>query len=180
MHCLNDTSMALDYSQQDSVFEMWREHFYRYCVQFGMPVFFYISGMSAIFFNFDKERAFFRFFTGKVRRLIIPMLFGIFFIMIPRYYVIQSWCWWGRIDNYQNTEYNYFKFMIAQLKEDFLGKLGPMWFLLFLFLLMNLNYPLIKWTSRRSRLIPVGREDGITILQQLLAVFFWDRFACSL
>lgn len=145
-----------------------------------MPVFFYISGMSALFFNFDKERAFLRFLTGKTRRLLVPMVFGVFFIMIPKYYVTQGWCWYARVDNYERTEYNYFKFMVAQLQDDLLANLGPMWFLLFLWLLMLLNYPLIKWTSRRERQFALGKEDGITILQQLLAVFLWDRFACSL
>ena len=77
-----------------------------------MPVFFYISGMSSIFFNFDKKFPFWRYFTGKIRRLVFPLIFGIFFVLMPQYYVMQDWCSWGRLDDGLNTEHNYFKFVI--------------------------------------------------------------------
>ena len=147
VHCINDTNVAFDYSNQDTRFEKWREAFYRIQIQFGMPIFFYISGMSAVFFNFERGYSFLRFFKGKLQRLMFPFVLGIIFIILPRLYLIQSWNEWAKVGD--KEEYNVFKFCVGSLTDNFLGKLGPMWFLLFLWIMMMINYPLIKWTSRR-------------------------------
>lgn len=147
----------------ESTFEIQRQACYRYFVQFGMPIFFYISGISSTNFNFEKEEPFWRFFIGKVKRLINPFILGIFFLLMPQLYIIQDWCSWGRLDDGQFKEHNIFKFYYKQFQDQFLMKLASFWFLLFLFILMMLNYPMIKWTSRRSRKLPFEREDKITI-----------------
>jgi len=87
VHCINYTDIALVGDQKEdnnnTVFEQQRQACYRFFVQFGMPLFFYISGMSAGFFNFDKPHSFWRFFVSKVKRLVFPLIFGIFFLLMP-------------------------------------------------------------------------------------------------
>ena len=53
-----------------------------------MPIFFYISGMSAVFFNFDRPKPFMRFFIGKINRLIVPLILAVFFLLMPYLYII--------------------------------------------------------------------------------------------
>jgi len=86
VHCINYTDLALvgeEKQDNNTIFEQQRQACYRFFVQFGMPIFFYISGMSAGFFNFEKPRPFWRFFISKVKRLMYPFFFGIFFLLMP-------------------------------------------------------------------------------------------------
>jgi fucose 4-O-acetylase-like acetyltransferase len=57
-------------------------------VQIGIPMFFYISGMAATFFN-TEGKGFGIYFTDKVLRLAVPFVVGIFVFLVPRLYFGQ-------------------------------------------------------------------------------------------
>lgn len=54
-------------------------------VQIGIPMFFYISGMAATFYN-TEGRGFGLFLGDKVLRLLVPFALAIFVFLIPRLY----------------------------------------------------------------------------------------------
>jgi hypothetical protein len=54
-------------------------------VQIGIPMFFYISGMGATFFN-TEGKGFGIFVTDKILRLMLPFVIAIFVFLIPRLY----------------------------------------------------------------------------------------------
>lgn len=148
---INLTDMAFGEEKvgRDTAFEQQRLAIQRIFVQFGIPVFFYLSGVSATYFDFETERPFLNFLIRKAQRLLMPLVLGIFFLLMPQLYMIQNWCSWGRLNDGQMTQHNVFKFVYEQLGDNFYKKLGVLWFLPFLFVLTLLNYPLIKWTNRR-------------------------------
>jgi len=57
-------------------------------VQIGIPMFFYISGIGATFFNTEKNN-YGIFVGGKVLRLLVPFVIAIFVFLIPRLYFGQ-------------------------------------------------------------------------------------------
>jgi hypothetical protein len=50
------------------------------------------------------------------------------------------------------------------LGDNFLTKLGPMWFLPTVFIVMVINYPLLKFSKRRGKLEPWALEDTKLVL----------------
>jgi surface polysaccharide O-acyltransferase-like enzyme len=57
-------------------------------VQIGIPMFFYISGIGATFFNTETKN--YGIFVGeKILRLLIPFVIAIFVFLIPRLYFGQ-------------------------------------------------------------------------------------------
>ena len=63
------------------------------------------------------------------------------------------------------------------MEEDFIMKLGPLWFLPCIFIVMMINYPLLKFSKRRAKLTPLSLEDGKLVLGQLFAVLVaWNAF----
>jgi len=57
-------------------------------VQIGIPMFFYISGIGATFFD-TEENNYGIFVGGKVLRLLVPFAIAIFVFLIPRLYFGQ-------------------------------------------------------------------------------------------
>jgi peptidoglycan/LPS O-acetylase OafA/YrhL len=57
-------------------------------VQIGIPMFFYISGIGATFFDTEKNH-YGIFVGGKVLRLLVPFVVAIFVFLIPRLYFGQ-------------------------------------------------------------------------------------------
>ena len=68
----------------------WGEGAIRYYVQFGIPLFFYISGMTGAHYNVEK-RGFIQYLVAKIKRLFLPFLVAYCLILIPRLYSGQSY-----------------------------------------------------------------------------------------
>ena len=136
--------------------------FIRTLVQVGIPIFFYISGMSTTYFNSQKPtNNFLVFFWSKFKRLMIPFFVAIPTILIPRLYFSQDYqessCFTWENDVYGSKcifQYNYFTYFKLALPTLF-GNLSWLWYLPALFCDSLVNYPLLCWTQRRSRGIPI-------------------------
>ena len=70
----------------------------RYLVQFGIPVFFLLSGMGLSFYKTENS-SFFSFFINKFNRLIIPLIACLFLLLIPKLYIQQIYSEFSRLDN---------------------------------------------------------------------------------
>lgn len=117
----------------------------RALLQLGIPLFFYISGVAAKFYNVDKG-SFPAYTADKIKRLVLPMLFAIPIFLWPRNYLDQGLE--GRIgDEVIQNPLRYFVRMMAVLPS----MMSWLWFLVALFLVAVINYPLVAWTYRRSR-----------------------------
>jgi hypothetical protein len=110
-----------------------------------MPMFFYISGMSSTFFNVEKNGYLF-FVRGKFNRLMVPLFLAIIFFLFPRLYMAQEVETWTRVDG--KIEPNFFRYCWLVL-PSLPQKLSWLWFLVVLFIIMLLNYPLMAWSQRR-------------------------------
>lgn len=150
---------ATQYSKNDETFRQWKASFFGYLVQIGIPIFFYISGVGVTFYNTEKHGSFWRFLWVKFMRLIVPLIPAIFILHIPRHYISQGWDDIGRLDNKSRIENDFLKYVPEVLADNFLSKIGPLWFLLFIFQIMIMSYPLIRWTFRRRSLIPIDSVD---------------------
>lgn len=139
-------------------------------VQIGIPMFFYISGIGSTFFDTEKNN-YGIFVGGKVLRLIMPFVLGIFAFLIPRLYFGQQYEDFTR--NNDVIENDYWTFMLATLPSVHL-KLSWLWYLPALFIDCMLTYPLLRWTMRRSRGIPFDPlvDTGI-ILHQIITLAVW-------
>lgn len=69
----------------------------RYLVQFGIPVFFLLSGMGLSFFKTENS-SFFSFFLNKFYRLIVPLIACFFLLLIPKLYIQQIYSEYSRLD----------------------------------------------------------------------------------
>lgn len=128
-------------------------------LQIGIPMFFYISGFSITFFNTEKK-TFKQYFCDKFQRLIIPLVVGVLFILVPRLYLIQDFDDFSWI-NQDGPEYNFLIFYAKIIAGKFILKISWLWFLLALFCDSIIAYPLLCWTQRRSKGIQVTlKEDG--------------------
>eukprot|EP00760_Papus_ankaliazontas_P020073 PhM_4_TR18098/c0_g3_i3/m.49105 len=113
----------------------------RSVLQFGMPLFFYLSGRSAAFY----KRGFLQFLVDKLRRLLMPCIIGLLIIVIPTCYIGRKYrpCAPRDIDNFFTFYGNYFTSQIACNGLDWY------WFLPVLFALTVCNQPYLKWIRDR-------------------------------
>ena len=148
-------------------------------MQIGIPIFFYISGVGVTFYNTERGGGFKRFLWAKIMRLIVPLVPAIFILHIPRHYFSQVWDDVGRLDNNTRIENDYLKYVPAILADNFLTKLGPLWFLLFIFQIMIMNYPLIRWSYRRRRLVPIDCTDYSLIVGYIVLWILWNFWSAS-
>lgn len=116
--------------------------------------------MSVTYLNTEAPRAFMKYLLDKFFRILIPLIVSIFVFLIPRHYFGQSWDPIGRLDNETRQEWNPVKFVPEILADNFLTKLGPLWFLPCIFIVMVVNYPLIKFSRRRKSLKSLDMEDA--------------------
>lgn len=58
-------------------------------VQFGIPGFFYISGVANACHDTDSY-GFATFAKRKVLRLFVPLLFAMIFLLVPRLYMVRE------------------------------------------------------------------------------------------
>lgn len=139
-------------------------------VQIGIPMFFYISGIGSTFFRTEEKH--FGIFVGeKALRLLLPFVIAIFIFLIPRLYLGQQYEDFTRPDD--EIENDYWVFLAKTLPTVHL-KLSWLWYLPALFIDFMLCYPLLRWTVRRSKRIPLdGVVDTAIVLHQILALTIW-------
>lgn len=111
----------------------------------GLPLFFYISGMSSTFFDTEKK-GYVGFLKAKTMRLIVPLIGASLFLLVPRLYMSQEYEAWTRIDD--QIETNFFVYMWKVI-PSIPAKISWLWFLAVIFIIMLLNYPLMAWSQRR-------------------------------
>ena len=134
-HLVNSMDTATGFGERDETFRQWKASFFGYLVQIGIPIFFYISGVGVTFYNTEKNAnwGFIRFFWVKFLRLIVPLVPAILILHIPRHFISQGWDKIGRLDDCTRIEDNYLSYVPAILTDNFLTKIGPLWFLPFIF-----------------------------------------------
>ena len=127
---------SADHSQPMETIMRWL-HFWR------MPLLFFISG-AGTFFALQK-RSYGAYAGERVRRLFIPLLFGMFVIVPPQIYI--EWLFRGRFSgSYADFYPNVFGF---QPYQD--GGTGGafswhhLWFICYLFFYSLLSIPLFRW-----------------------------------
>ena len=123
-------------------------------------MFFYISGIGTSFYNTEKK-GFFIFLKDKILRLLVPFILAIFVFLVPRLYFGQEYEVWERVDN--KIDNNYFNFMKLTL-PSIVSKLSWLWYLPAMFVDFMICYPLLRWTIRRSKRIPLDACTDIGII----------------
>jgi len=89
VHCLVNSADASGFDPDaDPGTQQKKDGIIKCLVQIGIPMFFYISGMGATFFN-TEGKGFGIFVYGKTTRLLIPFVLAIFIFLIPRLYFGQ-------------------------------------------------------------------------------------------
>jgi hypothetical protein len=108
-------------------------------------------------------------------RLIVPFIFAVFTILMPRLYFAQDYQVFCKLEDANGNmyeEHNYFKYFIGMLPHVY-TKLSWLWFLPALFIDSCINYPLVAWTQRRQRNIPIGKDDIQYIVGLIVALVIW-------
>lgn len=85
-HAINTASKAVDEEGSDPYFMEKKLSFTRFLNQIGIPIFIFMSGMSAAFFNVEKPGVLKRYSLNKLNRLFVPLVVMIFMYHIPRHY----------------------------------------------------------------------------------------------
>lgn len=66
-------------------------------------------------------------------------------------------------------EWDFFKFAPAVLGDNIVMKLGQLWFLPVMLIVVLVNYPLLAWSRRRKRGEALGADDVLLAFGQLLS-----------
>jgi surface polysaccharide O-acyltransferase-like enzyme len=148
VHCLVNSADAADVNhEKDPTVKQKEDGIIKSLVQIGIPMFFYISGIGATFFN-TEESNYGIFVGGKVLRLLVPFVIAIFVFLIPRLYFGQQYEDFTRNDG--EIQNNYWEYQKGALPTIYL-KLSWLWYLPALFIDCMLTYPLLRWSIRRSK-----------------------------
>jgi fucose 4-O-acetylase-like acetyltransferase len=102
---------ATDFSETSENYKQWKLSFLSFLVMFGIPIFFYISGLAITYTNTEVPNSFKRFFVGKFMRLIVPLFMAIFILHIPRHFIAQDWDSIGRLDNETRIENDFMAYI---------------------------------------------------------------------
>ncbi|SOD82824.1 acyltransferase family protein [Spirosoma fluviale] len=120
----------------------------RWLHRWRMPLLFFISGAGAFFAL--KKRAYSSYAGERVRRLFVPLVFGMFVIVPPQIYI--EWLFRGRFSgSYAEFYPEVFHF---QPYED--GGTGGafswhhLWFVCYLFLYSLISIPVFRWLKGES------------------------------
>jgi peptidoglycan/LPS O-acetylase OafA/YrhL len=148
-----------------------------FLVQFGIPIFFFISGNVATLFDAERPNGFRRYLWSKFMRLFVPLIVSIFLFLIPRHYIGQSWDPIGLVNGQENWDFA--TYVPSLLADDFLTKLGPLWFLPAIFIIVIINYPMIRYSKRRAELKPWNIEDTKLVIGQLALILIAWNFWCK-
>jgi glucans biosynthesis protein C len=168
--------------------------------QFGMPLFFVIAGIAA--WHALNKRTPPEFARDRFRRLVIPLIFGIFVLVPPQHYYSSL----TNPDFHESYWQFYPSFFRVVLKLDFpefvradpaVGLFGPahLWFLWYLFVYSMLALPLFVYLKRESgrrwlsRLASLCTKPGAIFLLALPVIVIetfvlleeeptgWNRYA---
>jgi len=105
IHCLVTAADASGFDPEaDPVTQQKKDGIVKCLVQVGIPMFFYISGMAATFFN-TEGKGFAIFVWDKILRLAIPFVVAIFIFLIPRLYFGQAYEDWCRPNGVKEDDY---------------------------------------------------------------------------
>ncbi|ADB38426.1 acyltransferase family protein [Spirosoma linguale] len=120
----------------------------RWLHRWRMPLLFFISGAGTFFAL--KKRSYSSYAGERVRRLFVPLVFGMFVIVPPQIYI--EWLFRGRFSgSYAEFYPEVFNF---QPYED--GGTGGafswhhLWFVCYLFLYSLISIPVFRWLKRES------------------------------
>lgn len=102
---------------------------------------------------------------------------AILFFLIPRLYLSQDYEAWTRVND--QIENNFFVYTIKVLPSIH-TKLSWLWFLVVLFIVMILNYPLIAWTQRRINQHPLEQTVDRKIVGMLVITLVVWVLPCAL
>jgi len=151
-----------DYTEEKEagIFEK-KEGIQKVFLQLGLPMFFYISGVATSFFD-AQEEGFVKFFMNKCKRLLLSLLFAIFIFLMPRLYFAQKFEPFSRINGVEE-EWNFFKF-VWKTCPDILQKMSWLWFLLCLWVVSMISYPILWWTVRRSKGYEFERAEDLKVM----------------
>jgi hypothetical protein len=168
VHCLLNAADTTEMYDRDGTEK--KEGFCKIMTQVGMPMFFYISGMSSTFYNAEKNN-FLIFVKSKVERLLYPLVLGSLVFLVPRLYLMQEYEPWTRVDNVVESNYLVFTWKTIPYIP---AKISWLWFLPVLFVVMILNYPLLVFSQRRK----LGRAfdwkvDGKIIGMLAVSLLVW-------
>jgi len=111
-------------------------------LQFGIPIFFYISGIVSKVYDCEKK-GFLLFFKNKFKRLIIPFLYSVVLFLIPRLYMAQGYQDFAKLDG--KVDWNFFNYTWKLLPKLVL-KLSWLWFLPAIFFISVITYPLLAFS----------------------------------
>jgi len=172
IHCLVNAADAADVNYEKNMTVKQKEDgIIKSLVQIGIPMFFYISGIASTFFDTEKYH-YGIFVGGKVLRILVPFVIGIFVFLIPRLYFGQTYEDYTRVDGQEITT-DYWEFTRGTLPTIYL-KLSWLWYLPALFIDLIICYPLLRWSIRRSRGIPFDPLVDLGIITlQILTLFLW-------
>jgi hypothetical protein len=108
VHCLVNSADAVDLNYEDHpTLKQKEDGIIKSVVQIGIPMFFYISGIGASFFDTEKHH-YGIFIGGKIMRILVPFVIAIFLFLIPRLYFGQQYEDFTRNDNeIQNNYWEY-------------------------------------------------------------------------
>jgi len=136
-------------------------------------MFFYISGIGATFFNTEKK-SYFTFIWEKTLRLGIPFVIGIFVFLMPRLYLGQPYEEWCRPDEKGENDEGDFWYFIYLTMPTIYQKLSWLWYLPALLIDFLICYPLLRWSIRRSRKLPLDwLTDSLIVLLQIVTLCIW-------
>lgn len=171
VHCLVNAADAADLNYEKNMTVKQKEDgIIKALVQIGIPMFFYISGIGATFFD-TEDKHYGIFIGGKVLRILVPFVIAIFVFLIPRLYFGQSYEDYTRVDG-EITD-NYWEYMRGTLPTIYL-KLSWLWYLPALFIDLVICYPLLRWSIRRSRGIPFDPLVDLGIITlQIVTLVAW-------
>ena len=138
----------------------------RIFISIGMPLFFVLSGFGSAH---SKDSHYGSFLLAKIQRLILPFIVAIFMLLIPRLYFAQEIEPWTRPDASKPPVSNFFDFALKTL-PSIPTKLSWLWFLIALFGIFVLNYPMIRYLKRRKANEPFSFcEEGHLMVIHVLS-----------
>mmetsp|Transcript_8457 Transcript_8457/g.14197 ORF Transcript_8457/g.14197 Transcript_8457/m.14197 type:complete len:240 (+) Transcript_8457:284-1003(+) len=154
MHCMLNAADVVELSDRDAMEK--KDGISKCMSQLGMPLFFYISGIGASFFD-TRKKGYLIFVSDKIQRLLLPMLLAILFLLIPRLYLSQEYEAWTRVGD--EVEPNFLKYLVKVLPVVN-SRLSWLWFLIVLFDAMLIVYPFLGLSQRRREGLQVGWADA--------------------
>lgn len=159
VHCLLNAADTTDLKDRDAIEK--KEGICKVMAQLGMPLFFYISGMSSTFFKTERD-GFKIYVKSKVQRLLFPLALACLTLLMPRLYLSQEYEPWTRIEDKIESNYLVYFWKSIPLIPS---RISWLWFLGVLFVVMMLNYPLLAFSNRRKLNLPLDlKHDGCIVL----------------